>query len=200
MQQVQATQAQPALADDARRFLLLLGYHENPQGLAAAETQVNQILNGNPNYIPGLFVRGLLQQQRGQPKEAIQTFEKVLSRFAQFTPAQRALAILYAPDPNQDKRAFDLATKAWAAAPNDPALARALGRLYHNRKEYPDAVRTFEQAALTLPADAESFYFLGNSYLQLKDWAKAKDALQKSVDAGLPEPLNEEARRLLSVL
>lgn len=199
-QAMEQAQTAPNLANAAKWFLSLLGHYENPQNLASVEPQVNELLKSDPNYVPGLLVIGLLQNQRGQVKEAVQTFEKILARFPQFPPAQRALAILYATDPAQEKKAFDLAMKARVSMPDDPALARTLGRIYHQRKDYLSAVRFLQDCLRNAPSDAEALYFLGSSYLQLKDKTRAKDALQKSLAAGLKAPLDAEAKRLLGTL
>jgi tetratricopeptide (TPR) repeat protein len=200
MEQAQTAQNQPNLVNAAKWFLSLLGHYENPQTLAGVEAQVNEMLKGDPNYVPGLLVIGLLQNQRGQTKEALQTFEKILARFPQFPPAQRALAILYSTDPAQEKKAFDLAMKARVTMPEDPALARTLGKIYHNRKDSLSAVRFLQDCLRNAPSDAEALYYLGGSYAQLKDKVKAKDALQKSLAAGLKAPLDAEAKRLLGTL
>jgi Flp pilus assembly protein TadD len=188
------------LASDAKRFLTMLAYYENPQNLGAAEAQTMEALNANPNYVPGMMVLGLLQNQRGQSKEAILTFEKVISRFPQFCPAQRTLAILYSTDPAREKQAFDLATKARSAMPQDPVLAKTLGQLCHNRKDFQNAVRLLQETVANAPSDADALYYLGSSYHQLKDKVRAKDALQKALAAGLKEPLAKEANRIVGTL
>jgi Flp pilus assembly protein TadD len=197
---VQGAQAQSALAGEAKRFLSLLGHYENPQNLGAVEVQVTEALKTNPTYVPGLMLLGLLQNQRGQIKEAILTFEKVMSRFPQFAPAQRALAILYSTDPARERQAFDLAIKARTTLPQDPALAKTLGKLYHNRKDFQNAVRLLQEALTSAPSDPEALYYLGASYVQLKDKARGKDALQKALAAGLKDPLAKEANRILATL
>lgn len=198
LQSAQATADQPVLANAAKRFLFLLGCYDNPQMSPNVEAQVNDGLKADANDVPALMVRGRLEAERGMVKEATQDFEKVLTRFPQFSPAQRVLAIIYSNDPAREKNALDLALKARESMPNDAVLAKTLGKIYHNRKEYQRALLPLQDCLRGTPSDAEALYYLGSSYFQLKDKAKAKTALQQALDAKLSGKLAEEAKRLLA--
>jgi tetratricopeptide (TPR) repeat protein len=188
------------LVNAAKWFTTMIDYYEKPQSLEKAEAQVGEVLKADPGFVPGLMVRGALENQRGQTKQATQTFETVLARYPQFIPAQRELAILYAADPAKEKTAYDMAMKARNSFPQDPALAKALGRLTFARKDYRSAVRYLSDALAAMPSDAEVLYYIGSSHLQLKDKAQAKSALQKAVAAGLKEPLLADAKKMLGSL
>jgi Tfp pilus assembly protein PilF len=44
------------------------------------------------------------------------------------------------------------------------------------QKDYPEAIREFQNAVSINPDDARSYYFMGYSYYQLRDMEKAQDS------------------------
>jgi Flp pilus assembly protein TadD len=94
--------------------------------------------------------------------------------------------------------AYDLATKARKALPDDPELAALLGRLSYEKKEYPRAVQLFQESARKRPLDANSLFYLGMSQLQVQQTAEARGALNQALAGGLQEPLAAEAKRTLA--
>ena len=127
-------------------------------------------------------------------------FDAVLKKYPQFMPAKRVLALLYANDPEREKTAYEYALAVREVFSNDPALAKALGKLNHNRKDYRAAIRFCQEALRAYPTDAEALYFLGHSHALLKEKVPAKEALQKALASGLKEPLAAEARKVLLTL
>ncbi|MDB6021253.1 MAG: repeat-containing protein, partial [Pedosphaera sp.] len=114
-------------AAEARRFLDFAPLAENPAAATAAAASVEQTLKLDPAYVPGLMALGASQKQKSDFAAAKNTYEKVLSRFPDFIPAKKHLAIAYAQEPGNDNRALELALKARDAYPDDPELSKAMG-------------------------------------------------------------------------
>jgi uncharacterized protein HemY len=139
-----------------------------------------------------------LDAQRGQAKPATEIYSDILRRLPDFAPAQKRLATLYAQDPSTVGAAYDLATKARKALPDDPQLAELLGRLSYQKKEYPRAIQLLQDSARQRPLDADSLFYLGMSQLQAKQTGEARGALNQALAGGLQEPLAAEAKRALA--
>ena len=198
MQKALTTGPDSPQAADAKKFLTLTALDENPKELTAAETDVRKELKSNPEYVPTLMAEAALDAQRGQTKPATEIYSDILRRWPDFAPAQKRLAALYAQDPSTVAAAYDLATKARKALPDDPQLAELLGRLSYQKKEYPRAIQLLQDSARQRPLDADSLFYLGMSQLQAKQTGEARGALNQALAGGLQEPLATEAKRALT--
>ena len=165
-----------------------------------AEAEVQKELKSNPEYVPALMAQAALDAQRGQAKSATEIYSDVLRRWPDFAPAQKRLARIYAQDPSTVAAAYDLATKARKALPDDPQLSELLGRLSYEKKEYPRAIQLLQESARKRPLDADSLFYLGMSQLQASQKAEARGALNRALAGGLHEPLASEAKRALADL
>ena len=200
MQKAVTTSANSPSASDAREFLALTALDENQKELGAAEAEVQKELKSNPEYVPALMAQAALDAQRDQAKSATEIYSAVLRRWADFAPAQKRLATIYAQDPSTVAAAYDLATKARKALPDDPQLSELLGRLSYEKKEYPRAIQLLQESARKQPLDADSLFYLGMSQLQASQKAEARGALNQALAGGLHEPLATEAKRALGNL
>jgi tetratricopeptide (TPR) repeat protein len=198
MQKVLTNNPDSAQAGDAEKFLALTAVDENSKEVMSAETDVQTELKSNPQYVPALMAQAALQAQRGETKPATEAYTDILHRLPDFAPAQKHLAVLYAQDASTVAAAYDLATKARKALPDDPEVAALLGRLSYEKKEYPRAVQLFQESARKRPLDANSLFYLGMSQLQARQTAEARGALNQALAGGLQEPLAAEAKRTLA--
>jgi Flp pilus assembly protein TadD len=198
MQKALTTGPDSPQAADAKKFLTLTALDENPKELTAADTDVQKELKSNPEYVPALMAQAALDAQRGQAKPATEIYSDILRRWPDFAPAQKRLAMLYAQDLSTVGAAYDLATKARKALPDDPQLAELLGRLSYQKKEYPRAIQLLQDSARQRPLDADSLFYLGMSQLQAKQTGEARGALNQALAGGLQEPLATEAKRALA--
>jgi tetratricopeptide (TPR) repeat protein len=143
-------------------------------------------------------VRAAIERQRGETGTAIATYSEVLHRFPDFAPAQKNLAALYLNDPTALDKAYEFAVKASQTLPDDAELARTLGEISYQRKEYARALQLLQKSARISPLDAKGLYYLGMSHFEAKQKPQAREALQRALAAGLQEPLASEAKRLLA--
>ena len=200
MQQSLEASAGPEVAADAKSFLALTGVALDPARLAGATTEIQQKVNQSPPYVPAWMAAATLEMQSGRTDEAVTRYQAVLKKFPDFSPAQKELALLYANDPARVAEAYDLAVKARKNMPDDPEVAKLLGRLSCERKEYSRALQLLQESARKKPLDAQGLYYLGISYKEAKQPVDAKKALTDALSANLPAALDVSARQALAEL
>jgi tetratricopeptide (TPR) repeat protein len=198
MQRVLQAAPTSSISEDAKSFLSMTAVDQNSKDAAALESEAQKLLNADPTYAPALTVRAGIEERRGEAKRAIATYSEILEHFPDFSPAQKQLAALYLKDPNALDKAYEFATKARRTLPDDPELARTLGEISYQRKEYSRALQLLQESARKTPLDANGLYYLGMSHLEAKQKPQAREALERALAAGLQEPLASEAKRLLA--
>jgi tetratricopeptide (TPR) repeat protein len=186
--------------DEGKRFLDMVVLSINPSQAWTKESQVEQALKSDPDYVPALMVMATISEQKSDFSQAKQTFEKVLSHYPDFSPAQKRLAILLAEDPGDGQKAYELATKAREAFPDDPELAKALGIIVYRQRDYARSARLLQESANKLNGDAKVFFYLGMDQYRLKQQIESKRSLQRALDLSLPGELANEARRTVAEL
>jgi tetratricopeptide (TPR) repeat protein len=188
----------PEISEDGQSFLRMTALDRNPKEAVTLEPEIQKLLKADPNYVPALGVRAAMEEQRGEAKTAIATYTAILKVYPDFAPAQKRLADLYLDDPAALDTAYEFAVKARRAMPDDPELARTLGEISYQRKDYSRALQLLRESARGTPLDAKGSYYLGASQWQLKQKPQATEALEKALAAGLQEPFASEAKRLLA--
>jgi len=187
-------------SDEARRFLDLVFIANNPAQAVAAESRVEEILKSDSNYVPGLMVVAVINEQKTNFSAAEQTYEKVLNHFPDFAPTKKKLAVLYAEDSSNQDRAYALATKARESFPDDSELEKALGIIVFRRGDYIRAANLLKESAVERSSDAELFYYLGAAQYRLKNRAESKVSLQRALSANLSGKLTTDASQMLAEL
>jgi tetratricopeptide (TPR) repeat protein len=198
MQTVLTAGADASQVGDAKKFLAFTAVDEDPKAPTAGESEVQKELESNPEYVPALMDRARLLDQRGETKPASQIYSDILRRFPDFSPAQKSLAAIYAENPDDLTKAYDLAIKARKTLSDDPELARILAELNFKRKEFAYAIQLYQQSAVNQPLLAKDLYYLGMAQLQTKHDAEGRQTLQRALAAGLQNPLAQEARQQLA--
>jgi Flp pilus assembly protein TadD len=200
MQNALQTGAAFSRTNEAQRFLAMTDLADKPAQALAAQSQAEAILKSAPNYVPALMVKAAIAEQKPDLATAGRTYEDILSRYPDFAPAQKQLAILYAKDPNNNARAYPLAVKAREAFPGDPAVAKALGLIVYRQGDYSRAANLLQESARQRNGDAELMYYLGMAQYHLKNRAETKTALQKALELNLSGDPAVEAKRILAEL
>jgi uncharacterized protein HemY len=163
-----------------------------------ARTTLENYLREKPNDPAALFRLGQLQERDGVFDQAINSYEKILDLNPLFAPAMRSLAMAYYRHSPDDRKAFDLATKAREAFPDDPEIAEALGILNYRRSSYRQSADLLKQASAKRNDDAEILYYLGQTYRQLEQLDDCKAALDRALNLNLSSKLAEEAKHALA--
>ena len=200
MQRVLEAAPQATQSNDAKLFLAMTAPDEKGTGLSTAESEVDEVLKEDHEYIPALMARAEILLQRGENAAAASIYSEVLRRFPDFVPAQIRLASVYAEDPEKYSEAYALAMKARRGLPDDPELAQILAELSYQRNEFAYAIQLLRQSSEKKPLDAKSLYYLGMSQLKANEKLQSREALQGALAAGLQDPLASEARNALAEL
>ena len=183
-------------ADEAKRFLNMTALAANPSQAGSAATQVETILKSEPDYVPALMVMAGINEQNNAVA-AKSAYEKILSHYPDFSPAQKRLMILCAETADNDPQAYEFATKARAAFPDDPEVARAFGIILYLHEDYAQAERLLKESAAANNADPETLYYLGMAQYHLKKSADSKKNLQQALNLNLPVQFAQQAKQVL---
>lgn len=197
MERAMNVQSNSAQAGEMKQFLAMTALDWTAADGLAAQSEVQRVLKTQPDYVPALMVRAAIQLRQGEAKSATETYLKVLQKYPDFAPAQKRLAAIYADNPENLAKAYDLAMKARKTLPDDPELAVTLAEISFNRNEFPYAIQLFEQSAAKQPLAAKDLYYLGMAQLQTKQDTKGRETLRQAISAGLQDPLAQEVKKRL---
>jgi Flp pilus assembly protein TadD len=187
-------------AGEARTFLEMLSLAARPdQGPAEAE-KIAQVIASNPTCLPALAAQAGLLANATDPIAGIKAYEKILSQFPDFAPAQRQLVLLYSKNKVGNPRALELAFKARLAFPDDPKLTRAVGLVAYRAGDFGRASEALRESTRQDPKDAEATFYLGAAQFGLKQRPLARESLRRAVTLDLPADLAVEAKRMLAEL
>ena len=196
---VKAGDALPEIAQ-ARQFLTLRAAAKDPSKAEGASALVQQILAKDANDVPALMVSAAIFQRQGATKEAEKIWQKVLSIYPDFAPAQRELAIMYSQSQSgkdQDK-AYELGQKAKASLPDDEELTKTLGLLAYRHNEWSRSLLYLLESSEKSTNDSIVQFYLGMDYDRLKKRSESTNALQNALTLGLPANLAGQARSVLA--
>jgi tetratricopeptide (TPR) repeat protein len=195
-----ALQAGPSFkrAAEAKRFLGWISLANNPAQAAAAEAQIEQILQSDPGCAPALAALAAAHEQKGDVKAAKLAYEKLLARYPDFSLAKKRLAILCAEDPGDNRKTYEMAIQAREIFPDDAELGKALGIVIYKRGDYVAASNLLKESAAKRPNDAKTTFYLGMSLYWMRKQAESKQVLQTALGMGLPAELAAEAQRVLA--
>lgn len=194
------TDPQFSRASEARELLSLIDLANNPAKAEQAAAEIDKALKANPSSVPALMAAAAVYEQRGNRAGAIAAYEGILRLKPGFKPAVRNLALSYAENPSDVNKAYDLATKAREAYPQDATVAKALAVLAYQRGEYAKSAQLLKESARKLTSDADVMYYLGLAHYRLNEKTDSRQALQKALAMNPRSPLATEATNILQKL
>jgi predicted Zn-dependent protease len=197
MQAVLKIDARYARAGEAKSFLDLVEAAAHPS--QAEASRVEGILGRNPGDVPALMAMGAIDEQGGRSLAARRLYEKALALYPDFSPAQRSFVIISAETPGDDRKAFEMGTKARESFPGDSRLARAYGIIGYRQGDYRTAVSALEEGARQVGDDGELVFYLGMAQYRLKQ-RSSRATLERAISLNLRPDLAAEARRTLAEL
>src|SRR2546423_6968422 len=104
------------------------------------------------------MAKAAIRLQKGETAEASTIYSNVRQKWPDFTPAQKRLASMYVNEPANAGKAYELANKARRTLNDDPALAKTLGALCFQRKEYARAVQLLQESQAKKALDGKSLF------------------------------------------
>jgi uncharacterized protein HemY len=179
---------------EAALFLAMAALDSDDAVPPGTENEVMKALAAQPEHVPALMAKAAIRLQKGDTAEASGIYNSILQKWPDFAPAQKRLASIYTIDPANAGKAYELANKARRSLADDPELARTLGTLSFQRKEYARAVQFFQESEAKKPLEGKSLFILGMAHLQLGHKTEAKKILDRALAAGVPDDLAEPAK------
>src|SRR4030095_15597889 len=98
--------------DEAALFLSITALDSEDAIPANADSEVTKTLTAQPDYTPALMARAAIQLQKGDAAQASAIYNAILQKWPDFAPAQKRLASIYANEPANAEKAYDLPNKA----------------------------------------------------------------------------------------
>jgi tetratricopeptide (TPR) repeat protein len=196
---LKAIELEPKL-EAAYRLLAQLYVASNRQDEAIAKLSAFVENNKTVQAAPAMMQLAEIQHQRKDFAAARDVYENLLSLAPNFGLAVNNLAVLYSEHLGQLDKAYDLATKASQANPNDPNITDTLGWILYKKGDYANALRPLQESAGKLPDQPEVQFHVGMAHYMLGEEEPARLALQKAVDAPSDFPGKDEARQRLALL
>jgi tetratricopeptide (TPR) repeat protein len=151
--------------------------------IAEAKQMADQLVESFPDHCQAIFLAGRIQEAFGNSAKAVDWWERCLKLDPQFSEARAALGAAAWQRGDFEKAVTHLET-ATAAAPrllreNIFCLADSLMNLGRAK----EAVAVLENATRISPLSANGLLVLGQAWLQLKDYAKAKERFEAALAA-----------------
>ncbi len=148
---------------------------------AEAERLFAKLQKRAPKNPEILFWRGLMAQERDQPKAAIPLFKRALSMLPKQPEIRQQLALAYQQDGQLDAAERHL-RKALELRPNDPDSLLHLGNLFAARGDPHGAAESYRAVLDRDPSDIGALLNLGHSLRQLGRLDEAADCYQQAIE------------------
>jgi tetratricopeptide (TPR) repeat protein len=189
-----------AQAPGTRETLTLLDAFTVTPVPPAAAALARRRLESDPNDLASLVIAARLSQGAGDNEAARTALEKTVATYPDYLPARRALILLLATNPTEDRRTADLAASAREQLAADREVTRALGMVAHRVGDHRRAITLLEATVRHSPDDALAWFSLGLSQQSLNQVGNARASLQKALDKGLSGDTAEKARQAFAAL
>jgi len=141
--------------------------------LENAESEYQRIIKDHPGNSEAHFYLGYIYAEASEFDKAINEFSRSIELNSNNAAALNSLSYLYAEREINLDEAFSLVKKALEIEPSNGAYLDTLGWVYFKKGDFENARRYLENAAV-LFRDAEIFDHLGDVYLELEMFDKAK--------------------------
>jgi tetratricopeptide (TPR) repeat protein len=148
----------------------------------------------------GYQLRGIIQQSKGDPQGARQSYEQALALNPRYAEAANNLAWLLSEKLGDNRKAFSIAETAYQSLPNDPHIADTFGWIVYRMGDVKRAVTLLTTSAEKLPNAPGIQYHLGMALLGTGDTTAARRALVRALNSTAPFADKEAAQRALSAL
>jgi tetratricopeptide (TPR) repeat protein len=186
--------------DNPGVYLLLAQLYLDSKQNDKAMAQLDTTLAKDPKNLSALMLKATIYGSSKDYDQQTDTYEKMLAIDPKCTPALNNLACLYAQNPRQLDRAYDLAQQARTLMPFDPNAADTLGWICYLRGSFPAALSLLQESAAKLPNEPENQFHLGMvNYVMGKDDA-ARAAFQSALQINQDFPEQDECKTCLAIL
>jgi Tfp pilus assembly protein PilF len=193
-----SSQTKSSATSDAQRYFRL-GEVQFQQGKTQqAIESLNKAIALDPKHSEAENLLGLVYLSRSEYKDAQAHLREAVRINPYFTDAHNHLGVVY-----KELKEYDRALKEFQTALNDKGYATPekihlnLGHLFLAQENYPEAIRSFEQAVAIKPDYLLGILGLGMAYQQSGQGEQAAKQFQKVVRLGPDSSEATRARQLL---
>jgi len=174
---------------DVDSWVLLGRLYRIGQDSVEAEKAFKKALELDPSNDDALTELALVYSNSGENQQAVELWKKIAER----NPNRRNLVALAGAyeDMRDYKSAAQVLERALALDPENLEVKRMLGQTLIFAGSLDRARQTFEDIVAADPRDAQSFLRISQIYRQQREFAKARDALNRAKEL---EPDNLEIR------
>jgi Tfp pilus assembly protein PilF len=187
--------------DQAMRYYRL-GQVQYEQGKTSPAIEaIEKALSIDPDFAEAHNYLGFIHLQQSELKEAERAFRRAVKIDPYFTDAWMNLGLAY-----RERQKFDQALDAFGRALNDKTYRSTekihfnVGHLHLARGDYPEAIRSFEQALQSNPKYLRGILGLAMAYDRSGRPDLAERELRRVLSLGPESPEAAEARQLLARL
>jgi tetratricopeptide (TPR) repeat protein len=162
--------------------------------------QYNSILKINPDNAFAHMMLGTIYDSEKKYDKAADHYSLALDIQPDYAPAANNLAYHLAVRTNEIDKALELARKAKANFPEDPAIADTLGLIYYKKALYKNAESEFTDSLKKLSGNAVVNFHLGRNYAKLEEKELAKKYLKNALKIDKNFEGHQEAEKLIAML
>jgi tetratricopeptide (TPR) repeat protein len=156
-------------------LLLAEVYFQNQEYVIATEC-LEQVLDQKQDHFEATFLMGLIQQRKGNLREAQTRFETAIGLKSDSSAAHATLGSLFAEAGNTQKALKHLNT-ALKLKPSAP-IHFLMGAVYYDAGQHKRAIRHLKRATELDPQFGEAFYQLGLLCLEMNWLRKAQECFK----------------------
>ncbi len=156
---------------------------------SALQTLIGDLKRDFPKSHAPRVLEGLMYRQWGDHTQARRTWQEVLNEDPRHVEALNHLGMTAL-----EMEAYEEAVSYWQQAlaidPALPGLHQDMGFALLEAGQYHQAIESLLQALMRTPGSSRALDLLGQCYLQLKDYAKARNAYERAIQC---DPQNAAA-------
>ncbi len=183
--------------DEAVRRLAVLDLDIKSIDAKSIATLESQVATHKSDPI-ALSRLGAAYVRSGANDKALKLYEQALALSPKNIPVMLSLVQLHATL-NQPQKAMEVARNARTLAPNDPVIARTLGRLAL-QTDAAWSLSLLQETARQLPDDPDVRVDLANAHFNMGQLSDAETALQTAFKTGKPLTDADAAKRLSAMI
>jgi tetratricopeptide (TPR) repeat protein len=166
-----------AQTTDSAQFYFKKGMdEETARRYLVASKNFDKSIEFNPNFIEAFVENGKVNLEMRKIDAALNSFTKANQLDPANIDAIKQLATLYFNN-RQFQKAIEMAQKC-----NCSESDRIIAMCNYNGEDYGQAIAGLKKVLAKFPGDAEAYYTLGRSYLELEEYKNAIPYYQKAVE------------------
>jgi tetratricopeptide (TPR) repeat protein len=164
----------------------------------AALASFEQAGNADPHSADAFLNKGMLLEDTGKKKEAIDAYNRTLGIDPQNTLALNNLAYINAEAKTNLDQAMTFAERAKSQAPNSPDISDTLGFVYLQKNLNTEALRIFKQIVEDYPKNPTFHLHLAMALLKEGDKQGARDEAEKALKIASRPSQQEKIRSFVN--